>query len=48
MIWLAWETLRTEQLYAGLTVIAVLGITFNLTLQFLAKRLVPWQAERET
>jgi NitT/TauT family transport system permease protein len=48
MIWLAWETLRTEQLYAGLTVIALLGISFNFVLQFLARRLVPWQAERET
>lgn len=47
MIWLAWQTLRTEDLYASLAVIGALGIVFNLLLQFLAKRLVPWHAERE-
>jgi len=47
MIWLAWQTLRTEELYASLAVIGALGISFNLLLQFFAKRLVPWRAERE-
>jgi ABC-type nitrate/sulfonate/bicarbonate transport system permease component len=47
MIWLAWQTLRTEELYASLAVIGALGIVFNLLLRFLAKRLVPWHAERE-
>jgi len=44
VIWLAWETLRTEQLYAGLVVIAALGILVNLGLGWLARRLAPWQA----
>lgn len=48
MIWFAWETLRTEELYASLAVIAALGIGFNLILQHLTTRLVPWQVERET
>jgi ABC-type nitrate/sulfonate/bicarbonate transport system permease component len=48
MIWFAWETLRTEELYAALIVIAALGISFNLFLQRLTARLVPWQVERET
>ncbi len=47
MIWLAWQTLRTEELYASLAVIGTLGVLFNLFLQFLAKRLVPWHLERE-
>jgi NitT/TauT family transport system permease protein len=46
MIWFAWETLRTEELYASLVVIAGLGIAFNLLLQRLMARLVPWQVER--
>jgi ABC-type nitrate/sulfonate/bicarbonate transport system permease component len=48
MIWFAWETLRTEELYASLLVTAALGIGFNLLLQRLVARLVPWQVERET
>jgi NitT/TauT family transport system permease protein len=47
MIWFAWETLRTEELYASLIVIAVLGIAINSLLQWLAARMLPWQAERE-
>lgn len=47
MIWLAWQTLRTEELYASLAVIGALGVGFNLILQFSARRLVPWHAERE-
>jgi ABC-type nitrate/sulfonate/bicarbonate transport system permease component len=47
MIWFAWETLRTEELYASLVVIAVLGISFNLLLQHVTSRLVPWQVDRE-
>ncbi len=48
MIWFAWETLRTEELYATLTLIAVLGISFNLLLQRLTTRLVAWHVERES
>jgi NitT/TauT family transport system permease protein len=47
MIWFAWQTLRTEELYASLIVISALGISFNLILQRLTARLVPWQVERE-
>jgi NitT/TauT family transport system permease protein len=48
MIWFAWETLRTEELYASLIVIAVLGIGLNYFLQRLTVHLVPWQVERES
>jgi len=47
LIWFAWETLRTEELYAMLFVTASLGILFNLILQLLTHRLVHWQVERE-
>ena len=46
-IWFAWETLRTEELYAGLIVIAALGIGFNLLLQRFRLYLVPWRPERD-
>lgn len=47
MIWFAWETMRTEELYASILVVAVLGTTFNLLLEALRRRLVPWQVERQ-
>jgi ABC-type nitrate/sulfonate/bicarbonate transport system permease component len=43
LIWLSWEILRTEDLYAGLVIIGILGLLFNLILQTLSKRLLPWQ-----
>ncbi|MFC2023721.1 ABC transporter permease [Chloroflexota bacterium] len=45
-VWLAWETLRTEELYAVLLVVAVMGISFNAGLQYLTRRWVPWRVER--
>lgn len=47
MIWLAWETLRTEDLYVALFVIAVFGVVANRGLRSLAARLAPWQADKE-
>ncbi len=47
MIWLAWQTLRTEELYVSLAVTAALGIIFNLILQRISLYLVPWQREQE-
>jgi NitT/TauT family transport system permease protein len=44
-IWLAWETLRTEELYATLLVIAVIGLSANWIMSLLTKKLVPWQVE---
>jgi NitT/TauT family transport system permease protein len=43
LIWMGWETMRTEHLYAGLVVIALLGVGVNALLGRLAARLVPWQ-----
>ena len=47
LIWYAWETMRIEQLYAALAVIAALGVSFNLFLTWLSTRLVPWHVERQ-
>ncbi len=41
-IWMAWETLRTENLYAVLIVIAVIGLAMNWLLAVLARRVMPW------
>jgi NitT/TauT family transport system permease protein len=46
MIWLAWQTLRTEELYASLIMIGLLGILFNFFLQRVAVYLVPWKTEQ--
>jgi ABC-type nitrate/sulfonate/bicarbonate transport system permease component len=46
MIWLAWQTLRTEELYVSLVMTAMLGIFFNFFLQRLAVYLVPWKIEQ--
>jgi NitT/TauT family transport system permease protein len=45
VIWLTWETLRTEELYASLMVISVIGIAFNALLQGATKALVPWEQQ---
>jgi ABC-type nitrate/sulfonate/bicarbonate transport system permease component len=45
MIWLSWQTLRTETLYASIVVISVLGISFNFILLWLKMKLVPWHKE---
>ncbi len=46
MIWLAWQTLRTEELYVSLGVASALGLTFNFLLQHIAVYLAPWQTEQ--
>jgi NitT/TauT family transport system permease protein len=43
LIWLAWEVLRVERLYATLTLIAALGIISVIGVNALARRFVPWQ-----
>jgi NitT/TauT family transport system permease protein len=46
VIWLAWETLRTSELYVALLMTALVGIASHLLLEFLSRRLVAWQIER--
>ena len=42
MIWLAWETFRTEEIFASLIVIALLGSGFNWILRFMHNRFLTW------
>lgn len=44
MIWLSWQTLRIEELYAAVVALAAIGILFRFTIVTLTKRLVPWQS----
>jgi NitT/TauT family transport system permease protein len=43
LVWLAWETLRVELLYASLIVVSLLGIGISTGLQSLQRRLAPWE-----
>jgi len=45
LLWISWEVLRTELLYATLAVIMMLGISFNAVVKFLSAVLVPWSVE---
>lgn len=45
MIWLSWQTLRTEDLYAGIVMTALLGIGFRHVVHYLSSRFVPWQPD---
>jgi NitT/TauT family transport system permease protein len=47
LIWFAWETLRTEELYAAVLLTGVLGACFSLLVERLAAWLVPWRPERQ-
>lgn len=46
-IWLAWQTLRVEELYATLAVASLIGVGFNALLVRLEKVLVPWHSTPE-
>jgi NitT/TauT family transport system permease protein len=46
MLWFSWETFRTEELYATLAVIALLGFGVNLVLQRASALAMPWHGER--
>lgn len=43
IIWMALQTMRTEQLYAGIVMISVIGITINAPVQWLLRRVATWQ-----
>ncbi len=46
-IWLAWQTMRVEELYASLAVTSLIGVGFNSALAFVGRRLVPWHSTPE-
>jgi ABC-type nitrate/sulfonate/bicarbonate transport system permease component len=43
MIWLAWQTLRTENLYAGVVTWAVLGVVSTEAMRRLEGRVIRWR-----
>ncbi len=47
LMWMSWEVLRLENLYAVLVVIMVLGLTCNMAMKFLTQALTPWSPAEE-
>lgn len=47
LVWVAWETLRVELLYATLIVVSLLGIGLSTSLHGLQRALVPWDPSLE-
>jgi len=45
IIWMALQTMRIEDLYAGVVTIALIGITISTLIQWLLRKLTPWQAK---
>lgn len=43
LIWQSWETFSIKSMYAGLFVIAALGLAFSYGLEYLERRLIPWR-----
>lgn len=43
MIWLAWETLRTDKLYAGIAAWAIIGIVSSAALAGVQRRVIRWR-----
>lgn len=46
-VWLAWQVLRLDTLFATLVVIAILGVTVNGMLRWVSRRVAPWLSARE-
>jgi NitT/TauT family transport system permease protein len=46
-IWMAWQTLRTEELFATLIVIGVVGIVMHRLVERLTHWLTPWQTREK-
>ncbi len=44
VVWLAWQTLRTENLFAGIFVIALIGMMSTAVLNWVHRKLIRWQA----
>jgi ABC-type nitrate/sulfonate/bicarbonate transport system permease component len=45
LIWFSWQTLLTENMFAGLVVVMILGALFTSGLQTLEHWLMPWERE---
>jgi NitT/TauT family transport system permease protein len=46
MIWNAWQILTVETMYVGLAAIAVLGFAFNVILNMVEAKILPWKQEK--
>ncbi|MEP7343799.1 MAG: ABC transporter permease [Gemmatimonadaceae bacterium] len=46
-VWLSWQVLRLDALFATLVVIAAVGVTVNTMLRWLSRRVAPWLTARE-
>ena len=46
-VWLAWQVLRLDELFATLVVISAVGVTVNTMLRWLSRRVAPWLTARE-
>jgi ABC-type nitrate/sulfonate/bicarbonate transport system permease component len=45
LIWFSWQTLMTEDMFAGLVVIMILGALSTSGLQAIERRLMPWRGD---
>jgi len=45
LVWLSWQVLRVEQLFATLFVIALIGVSLNAGLNWIAWRAAPWLSD---
>jgi ABC-type nitrate/sulfonate/bicarbonate transport system permease component len=45
LLWMSWQTFRIEQLYATLTVIALVGVGLTFLIRQIARRSAPWLSE---
>lgn len=45
LIWISWSTLSVAEMYAGLVIIAVLGIAFTSGLVRLGRAIMPWSQD---
>lgn len=45
MIWMAWTTLRTEEIYVALVATVVFGLAVNLTVSLISRYALPWLRE---
>jgi NitT/TauT family transport system permease protein len=42
IIWMSWQTMRIDELFAAITCLALIGISFRIIVNQLARWLVPW------
>ena len=46
-VWLAWQVLRLDALFAAIVVIAAVGVMVTTMLRWLSRRVAPWLTARE-